>query len=375
MIAAGSNSQDQIATRDDISRVIKSMELRDQKILALEANLNKINEDYRKLREEVLPMIRMMKDRSQPLPYHPGSQSPDHVIDHDERSPYGQAAPLPEQTKGLSRKFSTKRLFLGGGTPKSNSPTHAIPQFIPEGRTLADSSTLDPSPAAITASNHLAQPSASPNQPNIPSPTSPNAYSNPNMLIDRKYREAQSQSIASTATLAGSYQPDRINPTPTPISNSRNRPYAPAPQPANDDPPPSAGGSREPSVEIFKSFRVSMEDPCEKVLPAALKKYNIQADWKNYALYIVYGDQERCLGLKEKPLILFKQLDKEGRKPMFMLRRHAAPLEGHSGPSGSNAGFGQQGPPGSSMGGGYDQLGGGRGQSSIQLPQLPGGVL
>ena len=76
------------------------------------------------------------------------------------------------------------------------------------------------------------------------------------------------------------------------------------------------------NVEIFKSFRVSMEDPCYKVLPAALKKYNINAPWEQYTLYIVYGDKERCLGLDEKPLILFKQLDKEGKKPMFMLRKH-----------------------------------------------------
>jgi len=64
-----------------------------------------------------------------------------------------------------------------------------------------------------------------------------------------------------------------------------------------------------------------MEDPCYKVLPAALKKYNINAPWEQYALYIVYGDKERCLGMDEKPLILFKQLDKEGKKPMFMLRK------------------------------------------------------
>lgn len=64
-----------------------------------------------------------------------------------------------------------------------------------------------------------------------------------------------------------------------------------------------------------------MDDPCYKVLPAALKKYQINAPWDQYALYIVYGDQERCLGMEEKPLILFKQLDKEGKKPMFMLRK------------------------------------------------------
>jgi hypothetical protein len=85
-------------------------------------------------------------------------------------------------------------------------------------------------------------------------------------------------------------------------------------------PVPETPGSGAP-VEIFKSFRVSMDDPCHKVLPAALKKYQIHAPWDQYALYIVYGDQERCLGLEEKPLILFKQLDKEGKKPMFMLRK------------------------------------------------------
>ena len=90
------------------------------------------------------------------------------------------------------------------------------------------------------------------------------------------------------------------------------------------------------SVEIFKSFRVSMDDPCYKVLPAALKKYQINAPWDQYALYIVYGDQERCLGLEEKPLILFKQLDKEGKKPMFMLRKHAAPEQGHVSTVGGN---------------------------------------
>ncbi|KAK5279414.1 Mitogen-activated protein kinase adapter protein MST50, partial [Cryomyces antarcticus] len=92
------------------------------------------------------------------------------------------------------------------------------------------------------------------------------------------------------------------------------------------------GGERgmDNTVEIFKSFRVSVEDPCYKVLPVALKKYNITADWREYALYIVHGDQERCLGLQERPLTLFKQLDREGRKPMFMLRKHAPPAEGHS---------------------------------------------
>jgi hypothetical protein len=78
-----------------------------------------------------------------------------------------------------------------------------------------------------------------------------------------------------------------------------------------------------------------MDDPCHKVLPAALKKYQINAPWDQYALYIVYGDQERCLGMDEKPLILFKQLDKEGKKPMFMLRKtNSAQVDSEPGSAG-----------------------------------------
>jgi hypothetical protein len=75
------------------------------------------------------------------------------------------------------------------------------------------------------------------------------------------------------------------------------------------------------SVKRFQSARVSMEDPCYKVLPAALKKYNINAPWEQYALYIVYENKERYLRLDEKPIIIYKQLEKEGKKPMFMLRK------------------------------------------------------
>ncbi|KAM5342062.1 hypothetical protein ACJ41O_015093 [Fusarium nematophilum] len=99
-----------------------------------------------------------------------------------------------------------------------------------------------------------------------------------------------------------------------PYSYETTPPPPPRPEPETSD---------SPSTEIFKSFRVGMEDPCWKVLPLALRKYNIDAAPDQYMLYIVYGDRERLLGPEEKPLVLFKQLDKEGEKPMFMLRRKA----------------------------------------------------
>lgn len=167
----------------------------------------------------------------------------------------------------------------------------------------------------------------------------------------------------------------KLNPTNSTISNAST--LIPSREMSASVPPtlPSsaAGGhtpGEAPSVEIFKSFRVGLEDPCYKVLPAALRKYNIQADWRQYALYIVYGDQERCVGLEEKPLALFKDLDREGKKPMFMLRKLANPIiEVPSSGGGIK-------PPGLGSGGssgvGISSMANGR---PMPVQTLPGGVL
>ncbi|KAL8923904.1 MAG: hypothetical protein Q9208_004341 [Pyrenodesmia sp. 3 TL-2023] len=410
----------------DYNRLVKSIMERDERIIKAENALTVMATDFRRLREEVLPIIRMARNQSHPLPNHPNSHSPDPQHHEDVTSP--MTSQMPAEKAGgssLSRKFSTKRLWLVN-TPKSSSPTHTS-QPIPENRSMTDNSNLDPSAAAVAASSHLTasisggpQPSTSPNQANIPSPTSPNTYANQPTLSARAWngREAQTPNTARslyphgedptiTHTTYSSNPPpystnppsfisererNASNPTPTPssgASSSRNRQPLPQQstqslrdpiqqQQADEQPAPlSSSTQREttPSVEIFKSFRVSMDDPCHKVLPAALKKYNIIADWRQYALYIVFGDQERCLGMEEKPLILFKQLDREGRKPMFMLRRHAAPVEGHSGPAGMShhqTGVGSMGWDNGGGSGGIGSLGGRVGGSSIQLP---GGVL
>ncbi|KAF8325835.1 uncharacterized protein EI90DRAFT_3018898 [Cantharellus anzutake] len=70
----------------------------------------------------------------------------------------------------------------------------------------------------------------------------------------------------------------------------------------------------------FKSFKVSLDDPCWKVLPAALKKYKISDDWRQYVMFICYGSTERCLSYDEKPLLLFQKLKDANKNPVFMLR-------------------------------------------------------
>nr|CAG8435794.1 9000_t:CDS:2 [Entrophospora candida] len=71
-------------------------------------------------------------------------------------------------------------------------------------------------------------------------------------------------------------------------------------------------------------FRVSLEDPCYKVLPSALKKYKVHDDWRKYALFICFGSKdnpvERCLSYDEKPLLLFQKLKEANQNPVFMLK-------------------------------------------------------
>lgn len=333
----------------------------------MKEDLARMQDENRKLREEILPLVRIAKDRSQPLP------TPDSREDGQVTSP-----PLQERAgSSLSRKFSTKKLFLGSA-PKNPSPT------IHEGRTLTDSSNLDPSAAAMAASSNLTasisggHSTTSPHQLPQPSPTSPAYNQQTSGSASRSFQRGDAsrsyvddhqthQTWSSAASTLNSDRDGRGAPTPAPMSARPDPPLSGGSQisttsstatlPASS----TSSSTQNPQVEIFKSFRVSIDDPCHKVLPVALKKYNITADWRQYALYIVHGDQERCLGLNERPLILFKQLDKEGRKPMFMLRKHAAPQEGHVNTVGqSSQGTG-------SYSGGTGLQGG--------AVQLPGGVL
>jgi hypothetical protein len=335
-LAAADQSMNETATQEDLARLIKSIQVRDEKLMLVETELRRITDDYRRLREEILPVIKLVKDRSHPLPPpSSGGQSSENW--HDSTATL-TTTPQPTVTHELSsgskiaRAFS-KRIHPNGNTPKNNSPTHPPPTSY-DGRSHHDN--LNPSASAMAASSHLTSSMNGGSQlsPGIPSPTSPHHHhTHQQTLNPRSYTQPLSSANRNTAYDYSEQTPtihsrgDRLTPSQLPASRAETPSTASRLDPRLDRSDSrgggggGGGGENPNSVEIFKSFRVSWEDPCYKVLPAALKKYNINSDWKNYALYIVYGDQERCLELQEKPLLLFKQLEKEGRKPMFMLRK------------------------------------------------------
>ncbi|KAK0722575.1 hypothetical protein B0T26DRAFT_739783 [Lasiosphaeria miniovina] len=308
-LTAETEAQSANATLKDIKHLVEQLRLRDERMSLFEQDLRRLTEDFRRLREDMLPALRLVKDAQQPLPNVNNGPTYEASI-----SPPAPTPSAPGQSGGgLKRQWSTKKITIGA-TPKAASPTHLQTTHNPS----IIEQTLDPSSAAeraVMSSSHLAAmngsntaaPSPSYPSPNMPSPTSPpTTVMSGTTLANRSYRSDQA-TPSSRSTFA---ENDHYS--------SRDKAAAPR---RMQTPAPDTPSASNASVEIFKSFRVSMDDPCYKVLPAALKKYQINAPWDQYALYIVYGDQERCLGLDKKPLILFKQLDKEGKKPMFMLRK------------------------------------------------------
>ncbi|KAK3333445.1 protein kinase regulator Ste50 [Cercophora scortea] len=351
-LTAETEAQSANATLQDIKHLVEQLRLRDERMSLFEQDFRRLSDDFRRLREDMLPALRLVKDAQQPLPNLNNGQSYEASISPPAPTP--STAGPGQSGGGLNRQYSTKKIMLGT-TPKTTSPTLQTTHD----RSIVEQ-TLDPSNAAeraVLSSQHLTAMnmngsggnSISPSypSPNMPSPTSPPTTRSGTTLPSQSYR-AEQATPSSRSTFA---ENDHYN--------SREKPAAPRRMqtpalPTQPDTPGTAASNA--SVEIFKSFRVSMDDPCYKVLPAALKKYQINAPWDQYALYIVYGDQERCLGLEEKPLILFKQLDKEGKKPMFMLRKTtAAQMDGSTDVPGS-AGLGSSSSRGASTG--YDPPGG-----------------
>lgn len=305
----------------------------------VERDLRQLGDDFRRLREDMLPALRLAKNAQQPLP-NVAANSQNYGYDTSTVSPPAPTSASTQSSGGVKRTYSTKKLVLGTNTV-SSSPSHL--QTAHERPSVEQ--TLDPAGAAeraVLSSSHLAAATVmngtsqtiSPSySPNIPSPTSPPTLTGAT-LGSRSYNQPTPSGRATFPENDHGYN------TKQPVAPRRMQ-----------TPVPETPGSGS-SVEIFKSFRVSMDDPCYKVLPAALKKYQINAPWDQYALYIVYGDQERCLGLEEKPLILFKQLDKEGKKPMFMLRKTNTAQPDAETPG--SAGLGS----GASRGANYDPPGG-----------------
>lgn len=121
IIAAADQSMNETATQEDLARLIKSIQLRDEKLMLVETELRRITDDYRRLREEILPVIKIAKDRSHPLPP-PSSGGQPSENWHDSTATLTSPSQLnisnnDTSTSKIARAFS-KRMHPSGATPQ-----------------------------------------------------------------------------------------------------------------------------------------------------------------------------------------------------------------------------------------------------------------
>lgn len=229
----------------DISRILSGLRARDERIAAVGKEMRRLSENMIRLRDDLLPVFRSLKERK-PLP------TPENIsvaLNNNHSVQTAMQSPSVDRPPGFQ------------SNPQIDSK---ISDY-----SYADQRQLSSSPGLINKGS-----------------------------TKQTYLNAVSKHSTSPITSDSEWpKHERAGPS---------QPLPPAPLTG----PPDA----------FKSFRLTKDDPCYKVLPAALKRYKVNDDWRQYALFICYGDQERCLGLDEKPLALFHQLQKEGRNPVFMLR-------------------------------------------------------
>lgn len=263
----------------------------DDRITSAEAEIRRLTESLNRLKDQLGPVFKITKEY-QPLP------TPEPLL----------------QAPSLSRKFSTKKLFLGAAPRQASLNSLPLAEHYTEPvspsspyKYSTDSPVSSRVPTPIHQHGRASMTESSPQTqsrlPPPPRPPPPGVMSLANRGRDRSddgSSSAVSLSNQSTPGLSGSMM-------------------------ASQSPSSNAG------LDAFKSFRVGFDDPCSKVLPAALKKYKINSDWRDYSLFICYGDQERSLGLDEKPLIVFQELQRLQMNPVFMLR-----LRNKDGPASAN---------------------------------------
>ncbi|EEB08200.2 adaptor protein Ste4 [Schizosaccharomyces japonicus yFS275] len=152
----------------------------------------------------------------------------------------------------------------------------------------------------------------SPTQMQFPAPSSVQPTSQPQSLSKSlpspSLSQTQSQSTATTAAASTkdsscSASPDGLSLTETVF------PFDPAEVP-------------RPSSEESVKGRMNVNSSYQEVLQSTLRRYHINVlDWQGYELLLAYDGVEHEIPHKDKPLQLFRSLQKAGKQPSFILSR------------------------------------------------------
>ncbi|GAV29319.1 hypothetical protein PMKS-002801 [Pichia membranifaciens] len=229
--------------------------------------LTKIN----KLREEMLPVLKEIQDKK-PLPAPIGRHSPNPIHNQSVKN---ESTLLPSASPSRSMFIANRRASSSETISSMSSEQVPLPIYPKS----ISSSAIPQKPST--------QPTALPHRNSSHLTQLHGHSSSPNLIPSRSSKRMSSQ------------QSETANP-----SNNIS-PATPA------------------STDTLKQLRAKTEDPCYKILQAAMRSHKLdKSEWRNYVLIICYGgDKERVLRYDEKPVVVFKELSELGLSPSMMLRQ------------------------------------------------------
>ncbi|BGP15580.1 hypothetical protein JCM10213_005374 [Rhodosporidiobolus nylandii] len=333
-------------------QVLGLLNERDHRILSLEHEVHNLHAALANLREETLSIAsRSGAGGGKPRPSIRSPTAPSFPHPLSNASTLSRSSSTPSRPRNLPPVATSAALAIpGGGLPDSPaSPIIDSPRLIGDGHgggVYAQQQLLQPhlgvgvgggsgefsingvatpttptAPMLIHPDSHAAQavgtsgpaPALTPQMPVSANPLSAAAAGE----RERERERAQAGFLAAPNSRPSTASAAEHSAT-SPSSAVATSPSAPTSSSSSRQREPSSSGNTPDNP--YRSFRVTLEDPCYKVLPAALKKYKINDDWRLYALFICYGNTERCLAYDEKPLLLFQKLKENNDNPVFMLR-------------------------------------------------------
>lgn len=359
-----------------LNQILHSFEIRDDRMSLAEGEMKRLNENFLRLREDLLPIFRMVKE-SKPLP------TPDLPLHVRSNSPPVPSALSPSPTyystpsvgtPQLIRKASKKSLAHHAPT-SAHSPSRNSHDWLDttsfysgtSGSISKDSRKGGTSYSAASAGYGNGQYSGSVKRQDSTGSTHHPEYSITSASTPSLSSSASIISVATSST-ARTITPTLASTSGSIASNSSARNVTPtlastasrsissgnlssqnslkmssnpavsglvsnggAVSVASSAGAAGAGGSSggtssyvslagSKHSEPIKDFNISPDVPCYKVLPLIARRHKVRGDWRGVGLVVCYDDQERMIGLEEKPLAIYKELQQRGKNPIFMIR-------------------------------------------------------
>ncbi|KAK9475460.1 uncharacterized protein V1510DRAFT_349375, partial [Dipodascopsis tothii] len=257
----------------------RNLEERDQRITQAEQEIKRLQESYARLREDVMPLFKFVKE-FEPLPEVHATSSP---------------AMSPPAAGASAASVRSSGVYA----PRQSAPLSGVPSSVRHPSYRGSAALPTAPPAAPPAAPGLAR-----------------AQSYKKFVLGPPPRgaseRAQSAYVAPQSTSGfGHGHASGHTPSEKPIARLTNTST------------PTDG----PKSELIRNFALQTDAPCSQILPDVVRGHRVNADWRQFVLVLYYGGHERTLTMDERPLGLLKEYLKSGYADAQVFLRERNPSD------------------------------------------------